>query len=250
MPHTRFLIACEARTGSNWLCGLLHSHPEILCHHEVFHTDEPYYAAGFRDGRLAHLGTTHERDRDPRAFVEGLWQADFGRSAVGFKLLAGQAPGVLAELLRDPGVKKLILRRESRVRAFLSLLRARETGRWGQTSYDGVAVRVDARELLEFARRYDQFYAGLRAATRSQPVLEVAYEDLQRDPAAIEHILRFLGVGPSPAELRSCNVRQSHDSLREAVANLDELARELRGGPLEADLLESELPRSPQPAAN
>jgi LPS sulfotransferase NodH len=239
MPTTRFLIACEARTGSNWLCGLLHSHPRILCHHEVFHADEPYYAADFRDGRLAQLGTTHERDRDPQRFLEGLWRADFGRPAVGFKMLAGQAPDVLARLLADSGVKKVLLRRRSRVRAYVSLLRARETGRWAQTTYDGVAVRVEAPELLEFARRYDAFYAGLRAATRSQPALEVVYEDLQRDPGEVARVLEFLGAGAAKVELHPYNVRQSRDSLRAAIGNFDELALALHGNTLAAELAEN-----------
>src|SRR5258706_3016978 len=150
MPKTRLLIACQPRTGSNWLCSLLQSHPQILCHHEVFHHDEIYYAVGHRDGRLSHLGSTHERDRDPLGFLEQLWHEDFGRSVVGIKLLDGQAPEVLARLLADTQVRKLVLRRQSRVRAYVSLLRARETGFWARTSYDGVAVRVEARELLEF----------------------------------------------------------------------------------------------------
>ena len=33
---TRFVILAVPRTGSNLLCTLLNSHPEILCHHEVF----------------------------------------------------------------------------------------------------------------------------------------------------------------------------------------------------------------------
>ena len=33
---TRFVILAAPRSGSNLLCTLLNSHPEILCHHEVF----------------------------------------------------------------------------------------------------------------------------------------------------------------------------------------------------------------------
>ena len=33
---TRFVILAAPRSGSNLLCTLLDSHPEILCHHEVF----------------------------------------------------------------------------------------------------------------------------------------------------------------------------------------------------------------------
>jgi len=236
MPVTRFLIVCQPRTGSNWLCTLLQSHPQILCHHEVFHPDEIYYAVGHRDGRLAHLGTSQERDRDPLRFLEQLWSADFGCPVVGIKLLDGQAPDVLARLLADSGIKKILLRRESRVRAYVSLLRARETGHWARTPYDGVTVHVEAHELLEFARRYDAFYASLRASTRSQPAMEVVYEDLQREPRELARVLEFLGVEAGGAVLNAHTARQSRDSLREAIRNFDQLALALRGSSLEMEL--------------
>jgi hypothetical protein len=238
MPSTRFLIVCEPRTGSNWLCDLLRSHPRVLCHHEVFHPDALFYDLGHRDGQLAHLGTTQDRDRDPRRFLQQLWREDFGREVVGFKMLNGQAPGVLAELLGDSGVKKVLLRRRSRVRACISLLRARETGSWARTPYDGVSVHVAAHELLDFTRRYEAFYASLRSATRAQPAIETVYEDLQSEPREVERLLHFLGVEAAGVQLRSQLPRQSHDSLREAIRNFDELALELRGTPLGAELEE------------
>jgi LPS sulfotransferase NodH len=239
MPKTRLLIACQPRTGSNWLCSLLQSHPQILCHHEVFHPDEIYYAVGHRDGRLSHLGSTHERDRDPLGFLEQLWHEDFGRSVVGIKLLDGQAPEVLARLLADTRVRKLVLRRQSRVRAYVSLLRARETGKRARSAYDGVTVEVRAPELLEFARRYDAYYARLRAATAAQPALEIVYEDLQREPREIERVLGFLGVEAAESPLVARTEKQSRDSLREAIRNFDELELALRGSALAQELAES-----------
>lgn len=243
MPTTRFLIACEARTGSNWLCGLLNSHPEVLCHHEVFHPDALYYAFGFRDGRLAHLGTPADRDRDPRRFAHELWNADFDRSAVGFKILGGQVPDLLRELLADGSIHKLILRRRNRVRAFVSLLRARQTGHWAQNSYDGVAVHVDPGELLEFVRGYEKHYAFLRAATVGQPALELVYEDLQQEPWRIGDVLRFLGVGAQGVSLHARNARQSQDGLQRAIANHAELSAALHGTPL-GDELWDEAPQA------
>jgi LPS sulfotransferase NodH len=239
MPTTRFLIACQPRTGSNWLCTLLQSHPRILCHHEVFHPDQIFYAVGHRDGRLAQLGDTRQRDRDPLGFLEQLWRADFGRAAVGIKLLDGQAPEVLARLLADTGVKKLLLRRRSRLRAYVSLLRARETGKWARSAYDGLAVEVRAPELLEFARRYDAYYARLRAATAAQPALEIVYEDLQREPRELERVLGFLGVGAAASPLVAHTEKQSRDSLREAIRNFDELELALHGSALAQELAES-----------
>jgi LPS sulfotransferase NodH len=238
MPETRFLIACQPRTGSNWLCAMLQSHPRILCHHEVFHPDEIYYAVGHRDGRLAHLGSARDRDADPARFLERLWREDFGRPVVGVKLLGDQAPELRARLLADTGVKKVLLRRRSRVRAYVSLLRARASGFWARTSYDGLAVHVEAGELLDFARRYDAWYAGLRAATRSKPALEVVYEELQRDPRVLARLLEFLGVDSTGVQLGAHMPRQSSDTLREAISNFGALASALRGSTLEPELAE------------
>ena len=250
MPTTRFLIACQPRTGSNWLCAMLQSHPRILCHHEVFHPDEIYYAMGHRDGRLAHLGSARERDADPLGFLERLWQEDCGRSAVGVKVLGDQVPTVLARLLADSGVRKVVLRRQSRLRAYVSLLRARASGFWARRSYDGLAVQVDAPELLEFARRYDAYYSGLRAATRSQPALEIVYEELQRDPRVLARLLEFLGVDSDGVELGAHMPRQSSDSLRQAIRNFDELARALRGSALEPELAEAAVARQQSRSAS
>jgi LPS sulfotransferase NodH len=65
----RFVILAAPRTGSNWLCSLLNSHPDVLCHHELFNPSGVFYALGHRDGAL-DLGTPEERDRRPLAFLE------------------------------------------------------------------------------------------------------------------------------------------------------------------------------------
>jgi hypothetical protein len=49
---TRFVIFAVPRTGSNWLCSLLNSHPEIICHHEIFNPERIIYSTSYRDGQL------------------------------------------------------------------------------------------------------------------------------------------------------------------------------------------------------
>ncbi|EJK67303.1 hypothetical protein THAOC_11684, partial [Thalassiosira oceanica] len=39
-PLERFIVLCWRRTGSNWLCGVLHGHPEILMHNELFNESD------------------------------------------------------------------------------------------------------------------------------------------------------------------------------------------------------------------
>ena len=65
----RFVILAAPRSGSNQLCTLLNSHPEILCHHEVYNPSAIFYALDLRDGTI-ELGTRDERDWRPLEFLE------------------------------------------------------------------------------------------------------------------------------------------------------------------------------------
>src|SRR6516225_7630935 len=99
----RFVILAAPRTGSNMLCTLLNSHPEILCHHEIFNHAGIFYALPLRD-RGFSLGALEERDRHPLAFLERVWQTSCGYRCVGFKTTRGQNEQVLQALLNDRGV--------------------------------------------------------------------------------------------------------------------------------------------------
>ena len=123
----RFVVLAQARTGSNLLCGLLNSHPRILCHHGLFNSAGIHYATDHRDGSL-DFGTVQERDRDPRAFLAKVWAANAGCSAVGFKINRAEHEGALDVVLPDPSVRKIVLRRRNRVKAYVSSLIAESTG--------------------------------------------------------------------------------------------------------------------------
>src|SRR6516164_8567844 len=102
---TRFVILAAPRTGSNMLCTLLHSHPEILCHHEVFNPNGIFYALGYRNGEI-DLGTIDERDRSPIEFLARLWQHPIGFNCFGFKMTRGQDERVLQTVLEDCGIAR------------------------------------------------------------------------------------------------------------------------------------------------
>jgi LPS sulfotransferase NodH len=235
---TRFAVVCHARTGSNFLCGALDSHPSVLCHHEVFHRDGIHYSLSHRD-RFAHVGTAAERDADPQSFLDRLLADDRGHAAVGFKVMRGQNPDIVEAVLRDRAIRKLVLRRENRVRVFVSKLRALKADVFAHVGYDGVAVRVDPAELLAFVDDYDRFYAGVDAALGRQPALRLSYERLA-EPGTLAQALTFIGVEPDEGLLRPRHERQSSDTLRDAIENYDELEAALRGTALHADLVAEE----------
>ena len=66
---TRFVILAAPRTGSNLLCTLLNSHPQVLCHHEVFNPGGVFTALDYHGDGL-HVDALAQRDADPLAFLD------------------------------------------------------------------------------------------------------------------------------------------------------------------------------------
>src|SRR5436190_16183182 len=116
---TRFVILTAPRTGSNWLCSMLNSHPEIICHHELFNPEGIHYALDHRNGEL-HLGSKAERDHSPLWFLDRLWRAGFGKRVIGFKLNRGQNQEVFRNVVADDKIQKLVLVRKNRIKTFVS----------------------------------------------------------------------------------------------------------------------------------
>ena len=236
MPKSRFVIATHPRTGSNWLCGVLNSHPSILCHYEVLHPKQIYYAMTYAERRPQFLPSLADRDADPRAFIDDLFERDFGHQAVGVKLMHGHAPQLTGELLRDPSVRKIVLRRENRVRVFLSVKRATRAGKFTHLSYHGKPIELDPAELRAFSREYDEYFAWVDRHLVRQDFLRVSYERLF-DCGEVDRVLEFLGVtGVDESSLEAEHSRQSHDTLREAISNFAELERKLARTELAAEL--------------
>jgi LPS sulfotransferase NodH len=124
--RVRFVIFAAPRTGSNLLCGLLNAHPDILCHHGLFNPKGIHYARDHRD----FAPDISDRDADPLRFLDRIWAAAAGRRAVGFKMNRGENGVTVDAMLRDLAVKKILLKRRNRVRAFVSETIAEMTGLW------------------------------------------------------------------------------------------------------------------------
>jgi len=234
------VILSAPRTGSNWLCTLLDSHPDVLCHHEIFNPEAIHPSLRYRDGRL-DLGSVDERDRDPLSVLQRVWQADFGHRVVGFKLCKGQNPKVFDAVLADRKVKKILIERRNRVKTFVSEEVAERTGEW--ESYPGlelgqqrVRIEVDPDRLLRHVEVNRRYYQGLRAALEEsgQRWLELSYEALSTH-AERRRALDFLGV-PDQA-LSAATRKQNPRDLSEVVANFGALRSALRGSELEPELV-------------
>jgi LPS sulfotransferase NodH len=238
---TRFVILAAKRSGSNLLCTLLDSHPEVLCHHEVFNPAGIFYALDYRDGSL-DLGTTEARDRDPAAFLERLWRTRLGRRCIGFKFTCGQDERVLDIVLHDPGIRKIVLRRHNALKSYVSEKIAEQTGQWevyreSDLVADQPKIAVDLADFRRHAEGNDRFHARIEDVLNrtGQEPLRVYYERLFHE---VEHLrwLRFLGVSDLSVPLRAASVKQNPTDLRRIISNYDELLIALRGTAREAEL--------------
>lgn len=237
----RFVVLAAPRTGSNLLCTLLDSHPDVLCHHEIFNPDGVFYATSLR-GRF-QLGSCTERDADPLEFLDRVWKAELGRAAVGFKMTRGQAAVVMDAVVGDAGVKKIVLRRRNAVKTYVSERIAQQTGCWEAYSNAELPartprIRVDPRALSEHVEMNARFYAVLeRAMTATgQGWHGLDYEDVF-DGGCQRGLLDWLGVSVD-VELRPASVKQNDRDLRQLIDNYQELSGALAGTDLAPALLD------------
>jgi LPS sulfotransferase NodH len=242
MAHLRddkFVISCAARSGSTMLVMLLHSHPDILCHSEVFEAEKLGYIAGRYRRLRTHDPTVSSalqgyRVERPEAFLyDVVFNAD-GHRAVGFKFKTDEAFGsdprftVINQLiLKDHDIKIIRLHRRDLVAQYVSHVVTRQTGvlllRGDEPRPAIKPFEVDPRKALDHVldvRRRDQMATDAYAQHRS---VSVFYEDLvlDNDPARND-LLAFLGVPSAPLSFSTTKILPSLDDL---VLNIAEVRR-------------------------
>jgi LPS sulfotransferase NodH len=223
----RFVILAVPRTGSNLLCTLLNSHPQIVCHHELFNPQGIFAAHDYRGEALA-AESLNERDRDPLAFLERVWQTAPDSRCVGFKWTLGQSEEVLESVVHDRAVRKLVLRRGNRIKTFVSQKIAETTCQWEVYEAQELAmprprVHVDPDQLLEHIATNQKFYGDLSddLLKTGQPHLTIDYETLF-DGRVRNRMLEFLNV-ETEFSLHATSVKQNATDLRESISNFGEL---------------------------
>lgn len=242
---TRFIILAAPRTGSNLLCTLLNSHPEVLCHHELFNPNGIFYALDYRDGTL-DFGSMEARDRDPFLFLQRVWEHPQNACCLGFKMTRGQNDVVMRTLIEDPEVLKIVLYRRNRLKTFVSEQLARETDRWEVYARDELAtatpkLHVDVESFKAHCDLNERFYQDIQNSLQSsrQPWIETMYENIL---TGSEHVrlLGFLGVGVTQVGLTQSSIKQSDTDLRTHIENFQELELALQGSEYLTELYDCE----------
>lgn len=237
----KFVVLAAPRTGSNWVCSMLNSHPEILCHHEIFNPEGIHYALDHRNGDL-NFGDMEDRERTPLLFLTRLWRQTFGCRAVGFKLNRRQNQAVFQSVLNDSEVRKIVLSRRNRIKTFVSEMLAEQTGEWEsyETSCTGGAkgkVNVELKALFAHIALNRDYYAQIQDSLHAtgQTFLHVVYEDLKFEEEWMK-MLKFLEVSSGSQPLIPGTKKQHSTDLRDLISNFTELEAALAGSELGAEM--------------
>ena len=241
-PLVRFVIIGIPRSGTNMLCTLLNSHPEILCHHELYNPHGIMYALHLRDSAFS-LGSMEDRNKNPDQFLNNVWQNTLNHKAVGFKFTNRDDEDIYWKVIRDPNVRKIILKRENRVKTYVSKLMSEATGLWEVYDAQKISpqrpkIRVELEGLLNALKRYSDYYSNVEKALieTNQKALEVKYEDLFNDKTR-QSLLEYLGVSIDTSVLKVESIKQNPIDLKSTITNYEELLALLENNLLKSELI-------------
>jgi LPS sulfotransferase NodH len=239
--YTRFIVLGRSRTGSNFLRGMLNSHPQIRLFGELFRNYDMVDWA--YPGYQQTPAMMAEMQRDPIVFLNQRIYDKFPSevSAVGFKLFYYHArkngwEALWPHLQAEHSIRVLHIKRRNMLKTHLSRVRAAQTDVWTDvtgTQSKGGPVTLDYAACVEDFQRTQAWEQEFDAFFADHPLLEVIYEDLARNrDAEMRRVQAFLGVPYRPLEPETH--RQSKESLSQAIANYAELKAQFAGTEWEA----------------
>lgn len=243
-----FVILASQRTGSNYLCGRLHNHFQVVMHNEVF--NEAKIWTYQNEDVLADPTWTWDvfsREANPLAFLEDLYSRKPIKKklyrAIGFKLFPDHwrktNEDALRRLLADSRIKKVVLRRDDYLAVYSSKLRADKTGKYVKKSLDNIPLHIDPSSFQHFADYYDScydYYDSFLQEGSGQSVFRLSYESLtgKDGDVVFNSLLKFLEVDSSivPPVL-SLTTKQTTKPLNRkgesgGVVNFDEVERSFK----------------------
>ncbi len=230
-----FMIIGQPRCGTNTLCEYLDSHPDAICHKELF-----------THGANALSSTDCDCPVDCRMNAPELWSWIYrqrpGIRAVGWKWLSYHDPEFGKSFRRNPNVFKILIHRRSKLRQYLSNELSREYNLWHLRSPEEAArwrqerrpIRVDTTLMLRRINtwtRKEQYWR--RKGVLRGPVLSLHYEDFY-GPLHDEQyrmLLDFLGLRQTTNQQLPSKERTNPDPWRDLIANPKDVDIALRPTP-------------------
>lgn len=203
----RFVVIAAARTGSTHLVTQLNREPDIWCHDEVFHPSRVFLRwpgnppASVREDLEAELLAL--RESDPDRFLARVHGLGFDRRNVGMRIFERHDPAMLARMIADPEIAKIVLLRANVLANYASRLEARDDGAWGVVDQEQRAaappVRFGRKAFITHHDRYLGFFARTleRLNASGQPYRLIRYDELN-NPTLLAGLAQFLGARSAP----------------------------------------------------
>jgi len=251
---TKFVVLSWKRTGSNLLCGILHHHPEICMHNELYNpidifTYHPYAFELDNEDFSGASWSTLTRDLFPSDFMEYVWNPSTvwkirqRAKAVGFKSFPEHWGDTHNEdcfqqnIMQDLRVRKIILHREDELKVYVSMKRAEMTGHYMSHGYSSeLKIRVDPAAFQTFVNNYRHTYrTQYHSPMAKRDTFWITYDqlaDMTKSPSSAERkdilpmLWNFLGVDPTvPLKTLRETVKQAdpEEDLSTVISNYDEL---------------------------
>lgn len=218
----------------------MHSHPDIICHHEIFNPRGIFLDHDYDINEL-ELGSLQQRNENPKLFLERLWKCFLTKSCVGFKMTREQKEITLKIISNNQDLKVILLSRKNRIKTYVSELIAEELDQWEVYIHDELIknrpkVTIHASGLKSHAGKNNDFMHEIKQElNRTHSVyLETAFEHLM-DPVEHKRILDFLEVS-NEVILTPSSVKQNIPDLRHLISNYSDLEKELTGTDFQNEL--------------
>jgi len=239
--YVPFVVVGRSRTGSNFLRGLLGSHPQVIILGEILKNPAAIEWGTERPTAPAQAADVYRQD--PVAFLETyvFSEQPLAVRALGFKLFYYHARAepwarIWPHLQTRPGLHVIHLKRRNILRTHLSRAQAERSDRWVNASGQPEDYRPIELDYSACLRDFEQTRTWEAAADEyfdGQAMLKIYYEDLvEATQRQVDRLEMFLGL-PRRTLVPQTH-RQARLPLAQAIANYPELQRRFRGSPWEA----------------
>ncbi|WP_148044829.1 hypothetical protein [Paracoccus pantotrophus] len=229
----KFVILSDAHSGTSLLTATLNSHPEIICHGEIFHPDPKDYHIKVPKEEIDPQRLLALREQDAQKFVELVYDRQ-GVNAVGFKMWRSQNARCCDELLEDQGISKIIYERKNVLAKFSSMLLAKETGVWninpGAARPKSLDKRLvfNASQFINYFKKHEDLFQLYRNSSKGR-TLEISYLDIV--DSGFSSVLEFIDVSnmnlaPKKEKLHGSSImdrfrEDDHDAIVETLNKLN-----------------------------
>ena len=231
----KFLISCAARSGSTMLCTLIGSHPQAICHHEVFAKGGPATVFGAFARKRKTIPEFDRRlrdcrDQEPQRFLYDFVFNPQRRRCVGFKLKTDEvfltAYQTVRELVAaDTDIKVIHLLRRNLIHQYVSHRVVEKTGvlflRRTEERPRVEPFTVDVEHFLAFVLDVKKRQRAAYDLYSRHRNFTITYEEIVAPrSSALDELQAFLEIDNHPLSPNTSKILSNNSEL---VLNLDEV---------------------------